>query len=97
MAQVIPQTRLLSEVEPDRGGLLTPVEKKPKLEVGVEHFEEQPVASTSTVAATAKQKSVNGWKQSKKKVSKQKHLLPARTRMRMYWSSPTYRLDMARR
>ena len=77
MAQVVPQTRPLSEVEPDRSGLLTSVEKKPRLEVGVERFEEQPVASTSTVAA--EQKPVNGGKQSEKKGSKRKkrkHLLP---------------------
>ena len=47
-------------------------------EVRVERFEEQPVASISTVAATAKQKSVRGGKPSKKKASrrkKRKHLL----------------------
>ena len=81
MAQVVPQTRPLSEVEPDPGGFLTSVEKKPRLGVDVGRSEDQPVASTSTVAATAstKQKSADGGKQSKKKASKrkkQKHLLP---------------------
>ena len=74
MAQVVPKTRPLSEVEPDRSGLLTSVEKKPRLEVGVERSEGQPVASTSAVAA--KQRSVNGGNQSKKKTSKRKKLLP---------------------
>ena len=75
MAQVVPQTRPPPEVEPDRSDLLTSVEKKPRLEAGVDRSEEQPVASTSTV--TAEQKPVNGGKQSKKKASKkkkQKHL-----------------------
>ena len=45
----------------------------------VERFEERPVASASTVAATAKQKSVDRRKRLKKKASKRKkpkHLFP---------------------
>ena len=81
MAQVIPQTRPLSEVESDPNGFLTSAEKKQRLGVDFERSEDQPVASTSTVAATAstKRKSADGGKQSKKKASKrkkQKHLLP---------------------
>lgn len=72
MARVVPQTRPLSEVELDPSGSPTSAEKKQRLDVD---SEEQPVALTSTVAATssAKQKSVNGGKQSKKKVSKRKN------------------------
>ena len=80
MAEVVPQMRPLSEVDVDPGEVLTSVEKRPRLDVQVEHSEEQAIASTSTATTmTTKQKPANGEKQSKKKASKkkkQKHLLP---------------------
>lgn len=76
---MIPQMRPLSEVDVDPSEVLTAVEKKPRLDVRVERFGEQAVASTSTATAATKQKPANGEKQSKKKASrkkKQKHLPP---------------------
>ena len=78
MAEVVPQTRPLSEVDVGPNEALTSVEKKPRLDIQVERSEEQAVASTST-ATTTKQKPVNREKQPKKKASKrkkQKHLPP---------------------
>jgi len=76
MAEVVPQTRPLSEVDVDPSEIITSMEKKPRLDVEVEHPKEQAVASTSTAAVTAttttKQKPANGEKQSKKKASKKK-------------------------
>jgi len=79
MAEVVPQTRPLSEVDADPSEVLTSVEKKPRLDAQVERSEEQATASTSTATTTTKQKPANGEKQSKKKASrkkKQKHLPP---------------------
>ena len=84
MVQVVPRTQPLSEVEPDRNDLLISIEKKPRLEVGVEHFEEQPVASTSTVAA--EQKSVSGGSHRRKKHRRERNRSISflnRTRMRI--------------
>jgi tRNA (uracil-5-)-methyltransferase len=77
MAEVVPQTRPLSEVEVDPGEISTSVEKKPRLDIEMDRSEEQAVASTSTAAS--KQKPANGEKQPRKKASKkkkQKHLPP---------------------
>lgn len=77
MAEVVPQTRPLSEVDVDPSEVLTSVEKKPRFGIEVERSEEQAVASTSTAAAT-RQKPANGQKQSKKRASKKKkkHIPP---------------------
>jgi hypothetical protein len=77
MAETVPQTRPLSEVEVDQSEVLSSVEKKPRLGVEVERSEGQTVASTST--ATVKQKPANrekllGKRGSSKK--KRKHLPP---------------------
>jgi len=77
MAEVVPQARPLSDVDVDPIEVLTPVEKKPRLEIEVGRSEGQGVASTST--ATTKPKPANGEKQSRKKASKKKkrkHLPP---------------------
>lgn len=80
MAEVVPQTRPLSEVDADPSEVLTSVEKKPRLDSQVERSVKQAIASTSTATTTTtKQKPANGEKQSKKKASrkkKQKHLPP---------------------
>jgi len=68
MAEVVPQTRPLSEVEVDPTEILTSVEKKPRLDIETERSEEQAIASTSTV----KQKPANAGKQPRQKVSKKK-------------------------
>ena len=68
MAEVVPQTRPLSEVEADPTETLTSVEKKPRLDVEVERSEEQSIPSTST----AKQKPANAGKQPKQRASKKK-------------------------
>ena len=75
MAEVVPQTRPLSEVEVDPSEILTSVGKKPRLDIEAEHPEEQAVASTSM----AKPKPANAEKQSKQKAlkkKKKKHLPP---------------------
>lgn len=80
MAEVVPQTRPLSEVDADPSEVLTSVEKRQRLDGQVERSVEQAIASTSTAATTTtKRKPANGEKQSKKKASrkkKQKHLPP---------------------
>ena len=68
MAEVIPQTRPLSEVEMDPSETLTTAGKKPRLDTGAERSEEQAVASTSTT----KQKPANVEKQPKQRASKKK-------------------------
>jgi len=68
MAEVVPQTRPLSEVEVEPSEVLTSVGKKPRLDIDAERSEEQPVASTST----AKQKPANAEKQSKQRAPKKK-------------------------
>ena len=76
MAEVVPQTRPLSEVEADPGEILTSAEKKPRLDTQAERSEGQAVASTSTagtITTTAKQKPAKK-KSSKRK--KQKNLPP---------------------
>ena len=71
MAEVVPQTRPLSEVEVDPSEVLISVEKKPRLDNELQRSEEQAVASTSTApTTTTKQGPANGEKQSKKKSSK---------------------------
>jgi len=71
MAEVVPQTRPLSEVDVVPSEVLISVGKKPRLDIQVERSEEQAVVSTST-ATTTKQKPANREKQSKKKASKKK-------------------------
>lgn len=66
MAEALPQTRPLSEVEVDPGETLASVGKKPRLDTEAERPEEQ--ASTST----AKQTPANAVRQSKQRTSKKK-------------------------
>ena len=68
MAEVVPQTRPLSEVEVDPSEILTSIGKKPRLEIEAERSEEQAVPSTST----AKQKPANTEKQSKQRATKKR-------------------------